>query len=81
MDAAQDTTSELRIPIDTGFNRGIAKLYVDLLKEKSAFFNWAYTNIKEFVREDDNQLIISYGLLNDFLYSGIGNAVTKFEPD
>ncbi|MDP4725416.1 MAG: hypothetical protein NWS47_03905 [Alphaproteobacteria bacterium] len=79
MDAAQDTTSELRIPIDTGFNRGIARLYVDLLKEKSSFFNWAYTNIKEFVREDDNQLIISYGLLNDFLYSAIGNGVTKFE--
>lgn len=69
---AIDTGTELAIPTDSEINSGIANLYVDALKKRSAFFNWVCVNLKEFVRKSETDtgthLVIHYDLLNQFLF-------------
>ncbi len=69
---ASDTGKELLIPTDTVTNGEIADIYVKALRRHSAFFNWVYINLKEFVTRGETDkgthLVIRYGLLNQFLF-------------
>lgn len=67
-ECVKDHNVQFIIVTQTTFNRRMVQPYLDSLHESSPFFVWARKNVKEFIRQEQNETVINYGLLREFLY-------------
>lgn len=71
--AIDDTTSgSFKLPMNSDFNTTVCEAYLNALKAKSMFFNWAFNNLKNaFVTTEEDGSgtfkVIRYGVLREFL--------------
>lgn len=65
----RDENGCLKIPSDSSFNQQIANMYLEEIKKQSPYFKWMSHCNKQLIQTIDDNLVVNYGLLTEYLCS------------